>query len=143
MPGLGRAPRWRLFEARRLEIKRDAWASPRLARALSTRESHRGDLIIRRYDRSDWRVGLLQCLYSLKGARQVRGHDRVLKQVVESGEEATMSPEGLRYPKAKRQLERRWTRRSAIVPQRPIYRSRRKGRRCKATDSRAMGSAAP
>ncbi|RWW05962.1 hypothetical protein GW17_00030736 [Ensete ventricosum] len=45
--------------------------------------------------------------------------------------------------KAKRRLERRWTRRSAIVPQRRIYRSRRKGRRCKATDSRAMGLAAP
>ncbi|RWW11680.1 hypothetical protein GW17_00024694 [Ensete ventricosum] len=30
-PGLGRAPRWHLFEARRLEIERGAWASPRLA----------------------------------------------------------------------------------------------------------------
>ncbi|RZS04056.1 hypothetical protein BHM03_00034325 [Ensete ventricosum] len=45
--------------------------------------------------------------------------------------------------KAKCRLERRWTRRSAIVPQRRIYRSRRKGCRCKATDSRAMGLAAP
>ncbi|RWV82987.1 hypothetical protein GW17_00055468, partial [Ensete ventricosum] len=38
---------------------------------------------------------------------------------------------------------RRWTRRSTTVPQRRIYRSRRKGCRCKATDSRAMGLAAP
>ncbi|RWW51819.1 hypothetical protein BHE74_00041794 [Ensete ventricosum] len=67
----------------------------------------------------------------------------VLKQVVERSEEATTSPEGLSYPKAKRQLERRWTRRSVIVPQRRIYRLRRKGRRCKTTDSRAMGSVAP
>ncbi|RWW82291.1 hypothetical protein BHE74_00009257 [Ensete ventricosum] len=41
------------------------------------------------------------------------GRDQVLKQVVERGEEATTSPEGLSYPKAKRRLERRWTRRSA------------------------------
>ncbi|RRT76788.1 hypothetical protein B296_00025168, partial [Ensete ventricosum] len=62
--------------------------------------------------------------------------------VVERGEEATTSPVGLSYPKAKRQLERRWTRRSATMPQRQIYRSRRKGCRYKTTDSRAMGLAA-
>ncbi|RWW37238.1 hypothetical protein BHE74_00057686, partial [Ensete ventricosum] len=105
----------------------------------STSESHGGDLIILRYDRSSWRVGLLQCSHSLKGARQVRGQS----QVVGRGEEATMSPVGLSYPKAKRQLERRWTRRSTTVPQRRIYRSRRKGCRCKSTDSRAMGLATP
>ncbi|RWV85378.1 hypothetical protein GW17_00052835 [Ensete ventricosum] len=43
---------------------------------VSTSESHGGDLIIQRYDRSDWRVGLLQCSHSLKGARQVRGQSR-------------------------------------------------------------------
>ncbi|RWW32407.1 hypothetical protein GW17_00002918 [Ensete ventricosum] len=91
------------------------------------------------YDRSSWRVGLLQCLHSLKGARQVR----VQSRVVGRGEEATTSPVGLSYPKAKRRLERRWTRRSTIVPQRRIYRSRRKGCRCKSTDSRAMGLATP
>ncbi|RZS27619.1 hypothetical protein BHM03_00061128, partial [Ensete ventricosum] len=58
-----------------------------------------GDLIILRYDRSSWRVGLLQCSHSLKGARQVRGQSRV----VERGEEATTSPVGLSYPKAKHQ----------------------------------------
>ncbi|RWV83480.1 hypothetical protein GW17_00054902, partial [Ensete ventricosum] len=42
----------------------------------STSESHGGDLIILRYDRSSWRVGLLQCSHSLKGARQVRGQSR-------------------------------------------------------------------
>ncbi|RWV96156.1 hypothetical protein GW17_00041152 [Ensete ventricosum] len=63
--------------------------------------------------------------------------------VVERDEEATMSPEGLSYPKAKRRLEKRWTRRSTTVPQRRIYRSRRKGRRCKTMDSRAMGLVAP
>ncbi|RZS12946.1 hypothetical protein BHM03_00044455 [Ensete ventricosum] len=62
----------------------------------------------------------------------------VLKQVVERGEKATMSLEGLSYPKAKRRLEMRWTRRSATIPQRWTYRARRKGHRCKATDSRAM-----
>ncbi|RWW49059.1 hypothetical protein BHE74_00044820 [Ensete ventricosum] len=85
----------------------------------NTSESHGGDLIIQRYDQSDWRVGLLQCLYSLKGTRQVRGQARnteVLKGV-ERGEKATTSLEGLSYPKAKR--------------------------RGKATDSRAIGSAAP
>ncbi|RZS15890.1 hypothetical protein BHM03_00047796 [Ensete ventricosum] len=53
------------------------------------------------------------------------------------------SPEGLSYPKAKRRLERRWTQRGTTVPQRRIYRSRRKGHRYKATDSRAMGLVAP
>ncbi|RWW40134.1 hypothetical protein BHE74_00054466 [Ensete ventricosum] len=42
----------------------------------STSESHGGDLIILRYDRSSWRIGLLQCSNSLKGARQVRGQSR-------------------------------------------------------------------
>ncbi|RWV80566.1 hypothetical protein BHE74_00007024 [Ensete ventricosum] len=36
-----------------------------------------------------------------------------------------MSPVGLSYPKVKRRLERRGTRRSTTVPQRWIYRSRR------------------
>ncbi|RWV90219.1 hypothetical protein BHE74_00042434 [Ensete ventricosum] len=66
----------------------------------------------------------------------------VLKQVVKMSEEATTSPEGLSYLKAKRRLKRRWTRRSATVSQKRIYLSRRKGRRCKATNSRAMGLAA-
>ncbi|RWW59097.1 hypothetical protein BHE74_00033974 [Ensete ventricosum] len=43
----------------------------------------------------------------------------------------------------KRRSEMRWTRRSATVSQRRIYRSRRKERRCKAMDSRAMSSAVP
>ncbi|RRT84444.1 hypothetical protein B296_00007303 [Ensete ventricosum] len=124
----------------------------------STNESHGRDLIIQRYDRSSWRVGLLQCSYSLKGAQQVRGQGRfvipstkgncsentgVLKLVVERGEEATMSPDGLSYPSAKRRSEREWTQRSVTVPQRRIYRSRKKGRICKATNSRVMGLAAP
>ncbi|RWW12360.1 hypothetical protein GW17_00023977 [Ensete ventricosum] len=70
----------------------------------STSESHRGDMIIQMYDRSDWRVVLLQCSHSLNGARQVRGQGRntvVLKQVVERGEEATTSLVGLNYPKSK------------------------------------------
>ncbi|RWW11134.1 hypothetical protein GW17_00025279 [Ensete ventricosum] len=48
----------------------------------------------------------------------------------------------LREP-SKSEDKAEWTRRSATVSQRRIYRSRRKGRRCKATDSRAMGLAAP
>ncbi|RWW59478.1 hypothetical protein BHE74_00033580 [Ensete ventricosum] len=83
----------------------------------STSESHGRDLIIQRYDQSGWRVGLLQCSHSLKGARQVRGQGRVVKM----GEEATTSPMGLSYPKAKRRLERRWTRKSTTVSQRRIY----------------------
>ncbi|RWV78008.1 hypothetical protein GW17_00061090 [Ensete ventricosum] len=63
----------------------------------STSESHGGDLIIQRYDRSGWRVGLLQCSHSFKGARQVRGQGRV----IERGEEATTNPKGLSYPKSK------------------------------------------
>ncbi|RZR90556.1 hypothetical protein BHM03_00018470 [Ensete ventricosum] len=54
-----------------------------------------------------------------------------------------MSLEGLSYSKAKCRLERRWTWRSATVPQRRIYRSRRKRCRCKVTDSRVLGLAAP
>ncbi|RRT35470.1 hypothetical protein B296_00015780 [Ensete ventricosum] len=105
----------------------------------STSESHEGHLIIQRYDQSGWRVRLLQCSHSLKGVRQVRGQTRV----VERSEEAMTSPVGLSYPKAKRRLERRWIQRSTTVPQRPIYRSRRKGCRCKTMDSRAMGLATP
>ncbi|RRT68279.1 hypothetical protein B296_00007458 [Ensete ventricosum] len=63
----------------------------------STSESHGGDLIIQRYDQSGWRVGLLQSSHSFKGARQVRRQGRV----VERGEEAMTSPEGLNYPKSK------------------------------------------
>ncbi|RWV79466.1 hypothetical protein GW17_00059387 [Ensete ventricosum] len=81
----------------------------------STSESNGGDLIIQRYDRSGWRVGLLHCSHSLKGAQQVRGQDRVLKQVVERGEKAMTNLEGLSYPKVKHRLERRWTRRSATM----------------------------
>ncbi|RZS11865.1 hypothetical protein BHM03_00043238 [Ensete ventricosum] len=44
----------------------------------STSESHGGDLIIQRYDRSGWRVGLLQCSHLLKGAQQVRGQGRAM-----------------------------------------------------------------
>ncbi|RWW47506.1 hypothetical protein BHE74_00046493, partial [Ensete ventricosum] len=33
----------------------------------SISESHGGDVIIQRYDRSSWRVGLLQCSHSFKG----------------------------------------------------------------------------
>ncbi|RWW32320.1 hypothetical protein GW17_00003010 [Ensete ventricosum] len=53
--------------------------------------------------------------------------------------EDKVDPVGLSYPKVKHRLERRWTRRSTTVPQRRIYRSRRKGCRCKSTNSRAMG----
>ncbi|RZS26692.1 hypothetical protein BHM03_00060064 [Ensete ventricosum] len=67
----------------------------------------------------------------------------VLKQAVERGEEAMMSPQGLSYPKVKHRSERRWTRTSAIVLQRRIYRSPRKGYRCKATNNRAMGLTVP
>ncbi|RWW49915.1 hypothetical protein BHE74_00043862 [Ensete ventricosum] len=35
---------------------------------VSTSESYGGDLIIQRYDWSGWRVELLQCSHSLKGA---------------------------------------------------------------------------
>ncbi|RRT51475.1 hypothetical protein B296_00041817 [Ensete ventricosum] len=59
------------------------------------------------------------------------------------GRGSDASPVGLSYPKAKRRLERRWTRRSTTVPQKRIYRSRRKGCRCKITNSRAMSLATP
>ncbi|RRT57569.1 hypothetical protein B296_00000665 [Ensete ventricosum] len=44
----------------------------------------------------------------------------VLKQVVKRGEEATMNPEGLSYPKAECRLERTWTRRSATEVDLPV-----------------------
>ncbi|RWV93870.1 hypothetical protein GW17_00043639 [Ensete ventricosum] len=85
---------------------------------VSTNESHVGDVIIHRYDRSGWIV-------------------------VKRGEEATTSLVGLSYPKTKHRLERRWTHKSTTVLQWRIYRSRRKGYKCKATYSRAMGLTAP
>ncbi|RWW68999.1 hypothetical protein BHE74_00023436 [Ensete ventricosum] len=75
--------------------------------------------------------------------RETAQRTRVLKQAIERGEEATTSLTGLSYPKAKHRSEMRWTRRRAIVSQRRIYRSRRKGRKCKPTDSRVMGLATP
>ncbi|RWW46641.1 hypothetical protein BHE74_00047416 [Ensete ventricosum] len=90
----------------------------------STSESHGGDLIILRYDRSSWRVGLLQCSHSLKGARQVRGQSRLI------------------YPKSKASVRKEVDseeHHSAAEVDLPIA----KGCRCKATDSRAMGLAAP
>ncbi|RRT35841.1 hypothetical protein B296_00054458 [Ensete ventricosum] len=50
---------------------------------------------------------------------------------------------GLATQKQRHQLQRRWIRRSVTVPQRWIYRSRKKGCRYKATDSRAIGLVAP
>ncbi|RWV89580.1 hypothetical protein GW17_00048266 [Ensete ventricosum] len=44
----------------------------------------------------------------------------VSHKVVERGDEATTSPEGLNYPKAKHPLEWRWTRRSATEADLPI-----------------------
>ncbi|RRT67028.1 hypothetical protein B296_00039653 [Ensete ventricosum] len=75
------------------------------------------------------------------------GQEKVLRcqcqgELVERGEEATMSPEGLSNPKAKRRSEWRWIRRSATVPQRRIYRLRRKGCKCEVTDSSVMSLAA-
>ncbi|RWW24589.1 hypothetical protein BHE74_00011073 [Ensete ventricosum] len=86
-------------------------------------------------------MGVAICL-SIDQGKLLREH-RSVKQAIERGEEATMSSEGLSYPKANRRSERRWTRRSATVPQKRIYQSRRKGYRCKATNSRAMGLVAP
>ncbi|RWV81561.1 hypothetical protein GW17_00057001 [Ensete ventricosum] len=85
------------------------------------------------YHRREVRLQVPNCLENIE----------VLKQVVERGEEATTNPEGLSYSKAECQLKRRWTRKSVTVLQRWTYRLRRKGCRCKATDSRAMGSTAP
>ncbi|RWW48523.1 hypothetical protein BHE74_00045393 [Ensete ventricosum] len=86
----------------------------------------------------DWRVGLLQCSHSLKGARQVRGQGRVVKK----GEEATTSPEGLNYPKSKVSIRKEVDskeRHSAAEADLSIV----KGPRYKATDSRVVGLAAP
>ncbi|RWW66917.1 hypothetical protein BHE74_00025681 [Ensete ventricosum] len=51
----------------------------------NTSESYGGDLIIQRYDQSSWRVGLLQCSHSLKGARQVRGQGRISERELLGG----------------------------------------------------------
>ncbi|RRT52599.1 hypothetical protein B296_00033961 [Ensete ventricosum] len=53
----------------------------------SISESHGGDLIIQRYDQSGWRVGLLQCLHSFKGAQQVRGQGRVSEVTIKEAKE--------------------------------------------------------
>ncbi|RWW76651.1 hypothetical protein BHE74_00015248 [Ensete ventricosum] len=75
-----------------------------------------------------------------------KGHtwrDRMSKQAVERGEEATMSPEGLSYPKSKASVKKEVDSEECPVSQKRIYRSRRKRLKCKATDCRAMGLAAP
>ncbi|RWW51874.1 hypothetical protein BHE74_00041744 [Ensete ventricosum] len=57
--------RWR----RPYDVFAEATRGEVIVRIVSTSESHGGDLIIQKYDRSGWRVGLLQCSHSLKGAR--------------------------------------------------------------------------
>ncbi|RZS03609.1 hypothetical protein BHM03_00033796 [Ensete ventricosum] len=59
------------------------------------------------------------CL-SIDQEKLLREHKGVEARV-NSGEEATTSPKGLSYPKAKHQSEWRWTQRSAIVSRRQIY----------------------
>ncbi|RWW10131.1 hypothetical protein GW17_00026345 [Ensete ventricosum] len=128
---------------------------------VSTSESHGGDLIIQSQrtrpskrtllPRKPKRTELAQTLQQDGGGHAwelqsvfptTKGsclkNIEVLKQVVERGEKATTSLEGLTYPKAKRWLKMRWTPRSATVPQRQIYRSRRKGRKCKATNNQPL-----
>ncbi|RZR93179.1 hypothetical protein BHM03_00021615 [Ensete ventricosum] len=70
-------------------------------------------------------------------------HHNAVEVDLPIAKEGMQIPVGLSYPKAKRRLERMWTQRSTTVSQRWIYQSRRKGCRCKITDSRAMGLAAP
>ncbi|RWW87597.1 hypothetical protein BHE74_00003570 [Ensete ventricosum] len=89
------------------------------------------DVIMRRYDQE------------LLGAPLGTAAVGLPCQVVKRCEKATTSPEGLSYPKTKHRSERRWTRTIATVLHRRIYRSRRKGRKCKVTDSRGMGLATP
>ncbi|RWV96678.1 hypothetical protein GW17_00040591 [Ensete ventricosum] len=50
---------------------------------------------------------------------------------------------GAQLPKSKASVRKEVDSGNTTVPQRRIYRSRRKGCRCKSTDSRAMGLAAP
>ncbi|RWW76260.1 hypothetical protein BHE74_00015660 [Ensete ventricosum] len=95
----------------------------------STSESHGGDLIIQRYDRSGWRVGLLQCSYSF---------NRV--GLLERGQ---CRSSGAQLPKSKPSVRKEMNSEechSIAEADLPIA---RKGRRCEATDSRAMGLAAP
>ncbi|RWW12322.1 hypothetical protein BHE74_00025730 [Ensete ventricosum] len=100
-------------ELRRFNLRRRSWDPKALARGKRTQRrvllknmpqcchsdchEESGDLIIQTYDRSSWRVGLLQCSHSLKGSQQVREQGRV----VQRGEDVTTSPEGLSYPKSK------------------------------------------
>ncbi|RWW74259.1 hypothetical protein BHE74_00017813 [Ensete ventricosum] len=123
------------------------WQRPHMERSWSdtthsemSREGHYHTKRLREPDKSKDKVE--QANVATKEAKKnridVSPNTEVLKQMVERGEKATTSPEGLSYPKAKRRSEKRWTRRSATVSQRRTYRSQRKGRRCKATDSRAM-----
>ncbi|RWV88009.1 hypothetical protein GW17_00049946 [Ensete ventricosum] len=96
---------------------------------VSTNKSHKGDLIIQRYDQSDWRVGILQCLYSLKGARQVRGQGRENERCYQGSQ----GEQNLREPcnkiakaihescNARQRIVGSWAG-SAIVPQRRDFR---------------------
>ncbi|RWW64808.1 hypothetical protein BHE74_00027928 [Ensete ventricosum] len=61
-------------------------------------------IVPQRYDQSSWRVGLLQCSHSLKGARQVRGQSRnyyedivVSKHVVKGAEEVEYAKANSKY----------------------------------------------
>ncbi|RWW24537.1 hypothetical protein GW17_00011174 [Ensete ventricosum] len=118
----------------------------RVARELDCFSAH---ILLREPDKSEDKAEKVKV--AIKEAKEnkigtspaIRWRRPYMRVVVERGEEVTTHPVGLSYPKEKYRLERRWTRRSTTVPQRRIYRSRRKGYRCKETDSRAMGLAAP
>ncbi|RWV83571.1 hypothetical protein GW17_00054797 [Ensete ventricosum] len=69
------------------------------------------------------------------------GGDLIIQRWSKGARKLRRVRRGSATQKAKCRLERRWTQRSATVPQRRIYRSQRKGHRCKAMDNRAMGLA--
>ncbi|RWW42915.1 hypothetical protein BHE74_00051481 [Ensete ventricosum] len=75
------------------------------SRIVRTSEPHGGDLIIQRYDRSDWRVGLLQCSHSLKGAQQVKGQGRVSERG-RKGRGSDDESSGAQLPKSKASIRK-------------------------------------
>ncbi|RRT83395.1 hypothetical protein B296_00010363 [Ensete ventricosum] len=97
-------------------------------------EATRGEVVIRVHHTRICMIGAAGELGCFSAHIRLREPDK---------SEDKADPVGLNYPKVKHRLERWWTRRSTTVPQRRIYRSRRKGYGCKSMDSRAMGLVAP
>ncbi|RWW60175.1 hypothetical protein BHE74_00032845 [Ensete ventricosum] len=84
-------------------------------------------------------MGVAICLSIDQG--KLLGEHRVVEASDRKGRGSDDESRGAQLPKSLTSIRMEWTRRSATMSHRRIYRLRRKGCRCEATDSSAMSLA--